>query len=414
MPMISLAEARAYVTESCRVLDAVDCRIADSLHCVLAADVVARESVPPFANTAMDGFAVRAADTASAKAKSPAPLRVIGTLAAGHAPTEVVGPGEAVRIMTGAPIPEGADAIVKVERTVTSDDGSTVEVAKPASVGDHIRPAGDDVRAGEVVFEAGTVVRPAHLGVLASIGVDSVRVVPRVRVGVLSTGDELVDDGSPLQVGQIRDSNRIMLVALANEAGCDVVDLGLVRDDEDAIEQAMTNGVAECDVLLTSGGVSMGDFDYVKVVLDRLGSMRWMQVAIKPAKPLAFGTIARDEQRRVPVFGLPGNPVSSMVSFEVFARPFLRTMMGFTGAAAARKHVRAVAHEPISRREDGKTHFVRVTCDWNEEAGHHRVRPAAGQASHQLAAAAGANGLAILPDGPGVDSGDEVAVMLLG
>jgi molybdopterin molybdotransferase len=272
-----------------------------------------------------------------------------------------------------------------------------------------VRAAGSDVRAGDQVLPAGTVLRAAHVGVLASIGMLQVAVHPRARVGVLSTGDELVEDGGPLQPGQIRESNRPMLLGLVEQAGCDPVDLGLVRDDEAAITTAIQRAVATCDAVVTSGGVSMGDFDLIKVVLDRLGDMQWMQVAIKPAKPFAFGVLAGPE-RPVPVFGLPGNPVSSLVSFEVLARPALRKMMGH--AVLDRPHVRAVADEDLRRRADGKLHLVRVHGAFADDGRWH-VRSTGAQGSHQLAATAGANGLALLPDGSGVPTGADVDVLLL-
>ena len=302
--------------------------LADALGLVLAADVVAGEPVPPFANTAMDGYAVRAADTAGA----PVRLRVVGDLPAGHAPTTAVGPGEAIRIMTGAPIPPGADAIVMVERTARDgDDGVRIEVA--ATAGDHIRPAGGDVHDGDEVFTAGAVLTPAHLGVLASLGMTDVPVHRRLRVGVLSTGDELREGAVVLEPGQIRDSNRPMLLALVAEAGAEPVNLGIGRDDEAAVTAAFRDAAARCDAIITSGGVSVGDYDVVKAVLDRLGVLEWWQVAIRPAKPLAFGTIDG-----TPIFGLPGNPVSSHVSFELFARPALLQMMGTSRDRATRRH----------------------------------------------------------------------------
>jgi len=223
-------------------------------------------------------------------------------------------------------------------------------------------------------------------------------------VGVLSTGDELVEGGEPLQPGQIRDSNRPMLVGLLKEAGCDPVDLGVARDDEGVITAAIEKAVAECDALVTSGGVSMGDFDYVKAVLDRMGGMQWMQVAIKPAKPLAFGVVVGK-----PVFGLPGNPVSSLVSFELFARPALRQMMGH--AQRERLRVEVVAEEPLRRRPDGKIHFVRVVARY--EDGRFLVRSSGGQGSHQLGAMAAANALVVLPDGEGIDAGGRAEAILL-
>jgi molybdenum cofactor synthesis domain-containing protein len=291
-----------------------------------------------------------------------------------------------------------------VEDTAVDDDGYVV-IGKPACPGDHIRPAGEDLAAGQVAFEPFTVLGPGHLGVLASLGYQRVPVFRRARVGVLSTGDELVDDGRALRPGQIRDSNRPTLVAMVREAGCDPVDLGLVADDELAITAVLERGLAECDALVTSGGVSMGDFDYIKVVLDRMGAMQWWQVSIKPAKPLAFGIVSAK-----PVFGLPGNPVSSMVSFELFARPALRRMMGHRHLF--RPTVDAVTDEALPRRPDGKVHFVRVIASTGEDGRWH-IRSSGGQGSNLLRAMALANALAVLPDGEGVGEGGNVEVMLL-
>jgi molybdopterin molybdotransferase len=399
--VIELAEARRHVLAQCRPLHPRAIPLGDALGCVTSIDLISSEPVPPFANTAVDGFAVRAADVAD----PPVTLPIIGTIPAGSPPEPSVGPGQAVRILTGAPVPPGADAVVMVEDTSTKDDRVTISAV--AKVGDHIRPAGDDISVGQQVIDARTELTPAHLGVLASIGVRNVPVFPRARVGVLSTGDELIDGSQKLEPGQIRESNRHILLALAAQAGGDPVDLGVVGDNEDAIAAALTEGVAHCDAILTSGGVSVGDFDFVKTVLDRLsgGSMRWMQIAIKPAKPFAFGVIDG-----TPVFGLPGNPVSSLVSFECLARPALRQMMGHP--RIDRAEVGALADEPIHRRPDGRLHLVRCTADWVDGAFH--VRPAGGQASHHLLAAAGANALALVPDGDGVEAGQLVRVILVG
>jgi len=278
-------------------------------------------------------------------------------------------------------------------------------IEEAAGPGEHVRGPGEDLRRGQTLFDAGTVLTPAHLGVLASVGCRTVTVVPAARVGVLSTGDELVAGGGPLRPGQIRDSNRPTLLALTAQAGCLPVDLGLVGDDETALADAVTRGVDTCDALVTSGGVSVGDFDYVKAVLDRLGTMKWWQVAVRPAKPLAFGSIGG-----TPVFGLPGNPVSSMVSFELFARPALRQMMGHT--VVDRPRVTAIADEPLLRRGDGKLHLVRVVAARGDDGGWH-VRSSGGQGSHVLSAMARANALALLPDGDGVAPGATVDVMLL-
>jgi molybdopterin molybdotransferase len=397
--VIALDDAQRRVLAACAPFHPTAIALGEALGCVTSVELRADEDVPPFANTAMDGFAVRAADATAGKR-----LKVVATLPAGQAPDRAVGVDEAVRIMTGAPIPDGADAIVMVEDTEVDDDGF-VAIGRTASPGDHVRPAGEDLAAGQVAFEPFTVLGPGHLGVLASLGYRRVPVFRRARVGVLSTGDELVDDGGALRPGQIRDSNRPTLVAMVHEAGCDAVDLGVVADDEAAITAVLERGLAECDALVTSGGVSMGDFDYIKVVLDRMGAMRWWQVAIKPAKPLAFGMVSGK-----PVFGLPGNPVSSMVSFELFARPALRRMMGHRDPF--RPTVEAVADEAVRRRPDGKVHFVRVVASTADDGRWH-IRSSGGQGSNLLRAMALANALAVVPDGDGVAQGGDVEVMLL-
>ncbi len=404
MALIPLEDARAYVLEACRTLAPVSMPLAQALGRVTAVAVVSEEAVPPFDNSAMDGFAVRAADTATA----PVSLAVVATLAAGEAPSAEVGPGQAVRIMTGAPLPPGADAVIMVEQTAPGHDGASVEIRMVVAPGTACRRTGDDLAAGDVVAAAGVVLSAGHLGVLASVGVTDVTVFPPARVGVLSTGDELVTGSGPLRPGQIRDSNRPTLCALVNQAGCQAVDLGTVVDDEAAITEAFTAAASTCDAVVTSGGVSMGDFDLVKVVLDRLGDMRWMQLAIKPAKPFAFGVVGT-----TPVFGLPGNPVSSMVSFELLARPALRKMTGFPSSAWRRPAVAAVADEDLDRRPDGKTHFVRVVATVGDDGRHH-VRSAGGQGSHHLSAMAAANALAVLDlGGGGVAAGASVPVLLL-
>jgi molybdenum cofactor synthesis domain-containing protein len=377
--------------------------VGDALGLVLAADIVAGEQVPPFANTAMDGYAVRAADTTGASEATPVRLRVVGDLPAGHAPTVPVGPGEAIRIMTGAPIPDGADAIVMVERT-ERDGADGVRIAAVAAPGEHVRAAGGDLRAGDAVFDAGTVLGAAHLGVLCSLGLAEIPAYPRVRVGVLSTGDELREGPVELAPGQIRDSNRPMVLALVAEAGADPVDLGIGRDDEAAVTASFRDAADRCDAIITTGGVSVGDYDVVKAVLEQLGTLEWWQVAIKPAKPFAFGMVDG-----TPIFGLPGNPVSSHVSFELFARPALRRMMGRPDLT--RPVVRAVAGAPFGRRRDGRLHLDRVRVTYAD--GRYVAVRSGAQASNVLSGMAAANALALLPDGDGVPEGAELDVMLL-
>ena len=409
MALLSAEEARSWVVEHCDPRPVVDLPLAEALGCVLAEPVTSSETVPPFANTAMDGYAVRSTDTTAA----PLDLTVIGTIPAGAEPNITVLAGTAVRIMTGAAMPDGADAVVPIEKVVrSSPEATTIRIMSPAGAGDCVRRAGEDVGAGVALFADGTELTPGHLGVLASIGAVTVRSRRRLRVGVLSTGDELIAAPTPLRIGQIRDSNRHTLLGLVRRLGLDAIDLGLARDDASEIESKVLAAVDSCDALVTSGGVSMGDFDFVKVVLDRLSveegtPMRWMQIAIKPAKPLAFGVI-----RGMPVFGLPGNPVSCMVSFELFARPALRRMLGHPEGAQSHVPVLGVADEDLRRHPDGKTHFARVRADFGADGRLH-VRSSGGQASNLLRAMADANALAVLPNGPTIPRGAPVEILLL-
>ena len=405
--MIPLDEARAHVLDRVAPLAPRLVAVPDAAGLVLAEAVAAPADVPPFANTAMDGYAVQAADTKGASEASPVRLPVVAEVAAGHPASHALDAGQAMRIFTGAPMPDGADAVVMVEATERLDDGAAVAIRTEVEPGLHVRPAGDDLRAGDAVFEPGEVLTPGHLGVLAGIGATQVRAIPRPRVGVLSTGDELVPPGRPLGPGQIHDSNRLTLLELVREAGGAPVDLGLVPDDEAAITASIQQGAATCDLLLTSGGVSMGDIDLVKVVLDRVGEMRWMQIAIRPAKPFAFGLVG---ERPTPVLGLPGNPVSSMVAFELLARPAVRRSAGH--ADVVRPATPALAGEDLRRRPDGKVHFVRVVLDRADD-GRLVARSAGGQGSHHLTAMARAHGLAVLPDGDGVAAGQPIDVLLL-
>jgi molybdopterin molybdotransferase len=398
--VIPLTDAQNLVLTACPPLEPVEVDLTAASGLVLAADVVAAEQVPPFANSAVDGYAVRAADVATV----PVELDVVDEVAAGSTTDREIGQGEVIRIMTGAPIPPGADAVVMVEDSERLGD-HRVRLSRSVEVGAAVRGAGDDVQPGDLLFEAGTVIRPAVLAVLASVNVRRPTVHPRARVAVLSTGDELVDDGSPLRPGQIRESNRTMLAALLHDAGCDVVDLGVVADREDDLERILRSAAGDVDAIVSSGGVSMGDYDVVKAVLGRIAEMQWMQIAIKPAKPFAFGRLDG-----TPIFGLPGNPVSSLVSFEMLALPALRRMMGHH--RLARPSVVAIADDALSRRVDGKVHLVRVTLVWGDDGRAH-VRPVGAQGSHQLAATALADAIAVLPDGDGVPAGAEVAVVML-
>jgi molybdopterin molybdotransferase len=400
--VIHESEARQYVLDRVPALAPVSLPIADAIGLVLAEAIVSSENVPPFENSAVDGYAVRAADLTHV----PVELAVIDEVAAGAWSSCVVTAGQAVRIMTGAPMPAGADASVMVEDTERVNGGTAVLVKRSVHSGDAVRTVGDDVHAGDRLFSPGDVVTPAVAGVLASVNAREVAVIRQPRVAVLSTGDELIDTGVPLAPGQIRESNKTMLLGLVAEAGCQAIDYGIVRDDEALLQATLHRAASECDAIVTSGGVSMGDYDVVKAVLSRIADMRWMQIAIKPAKPFAFGLL----EGNVPVFGLPGNPVSSLVSFELFARPALQTMLGKPNIH--RPRLLAIADEPLTRRPDGKTHYARVHGAFASDGRYH-VRSVGGQGSHQLAVTATATALAVLPDGDGVVAGGSVDVIVL-
>jgi molybdopterin molybdotransferase len=407
--VIPLSEAQGFVLDACGPGPTRRVDLDDALGCVVAGPVVATEPVPPFVNSSRDGFALRAADSRSAGPDHPLSLRVVTTIMAGSAFEGTIGPGQAARIMTGAPLPAGADAVCMLEDCSEGVEPGTVVIDHPLAEGEAVRAVGEDVSVGDLVTGPGTVLTPGHLGALANQGLEDVLVHPRPRVGVLSTGDELVSGPGPLAPGMIRDANRHTLLGLVRRQGWDAVDLGIVGDDEALLSEALDRGAADCDAVVTSGGVSVGDLDIVKVVLEKRsgGTMRWMQVGIRPAKPFAFGTLAGPG---TPVFGLPGNPVSAMVSFELFVRPGVRRMSGHR--MLHRPVVTAGTEVDLLRRPDGKIHFVRARLSL-DGAGAWRVRPVDGQDSHQLRAMADANGLVVLPDGEGVAGGGHVQVLLI-
>lgn len=418
--MIPLDEAQGLVLRACAPLPPVELQNVDALGCVLASAALAQIDVPPFANSAMDGYALRAEDTAGA----PVTLDVVGRVLAGATLDCDVRPGQAARIMTGAPVPAGTDAVCMVERTRAADGGRVV-IEVPVQPAENVRSSGSDVHAGETVLEAGTEVGPTQLGALISAGCATVEVHPRPRVGVISTGDELVDPGHPLGPAQIYDSNRPMLLALVAECGCDALDLGRSPDDEDALAKRLTDALSEVDAVVLSGGVSVGDVDVVRMVLDRLGgaATHWMQIAIRPAKPFSF-TVLQGAAHAVPVFGLPGNPVSSAVSFELLVRAGLRKMAGHRMTGRPRLVARAA--ETLRRHPDGRTHFVRVqlgpggTDPQGAEGDSGRggpgamwtARPCPGQGSHQIRSMGLADGLAVLVDGDGAEPGDLLEVIV--
>ena len=414
--MISVEEALQRILSYVHVLEPEEKPLLDALGQVLAEDIVADYHIPPLDNTAMDGYAVRAADTDGANLQNPVRLRVLGELAAGHMYTGEVSPGTAVRIMTGAPLPAGADAVVPFEDTDEPSGREFGSFAKPVesvailhavSKGKHVRRAGEDVRAGATVLTKGMTLRPAHIGALANLGHATVNVIRRPVVAVLSTGDELVPLGEPLGPGKIHDSNSYSVAALVRQSGGVPKPLGIARDSVDDLTAKIRGGL-DADMLVTSAGVSRGDYDVVKDVLAREGQVDFWTVRMKPGKPLAFGAFPSGN-RQVPHIGFPGNPVSSMISFELFARPAIFKMMGKSGWE--RPTLRAIAEDRISNR-DGRRIFARAVV--TERGGRYYASLTGPQGSGILTSMVVANALAIVPeDVSAIEPGDEVTVIML-
>ena len=402
--LVPFAEARAAVLERLSPLPPREVSLGDALGCVLADDVAAAENLPPFANSAMDGFAVRAGDLVGAGEGMPVGLRIAGEVFAGTGRLPTVEAGGAVRIMTGGALPPGADAIVPVEQTTV--DGDTVLIRLDPGPRKFVREAGEDVRAGTVVLERGRVLDPAAVGMLASVGRRAVPVHPRPKVTVVSTGDELVDPGDPLGPGQIRDSNSWLLVAQARSAGAEAFRCGKLRDDPAALRRGFALAAAEGDLVLTSGGVSVGDRDFTKQVLAELGDVRSIRVAMQPGMPQAFGSAAG-----TPLYGLPGNPVSCFVVFEVLVRPALRRLAGHADDRLDRPRVVARLGEPV-RSPAGKVSFLRVRLDVGDEG--LLATLTGNQGSGVLSSCVAADGLAVVPaEHRELPAGSAVQVVLL-
>src|SRR3954452_9504978 len=385
-------------------LSPLDLTLLDAHGCVLAEDIVATHPLPPFENSAMDGYAVRTTDIASASEGSPVVLPVVGDIAAGSVTPYTVQPGLTVRIMTGAPLPPGADAVVPLEWT----GGGIAQVAirRPATPGAHIRRAGEDVPAATMVLSAGAHLGAAQIGLLAAVGRERVSVRPRPRVVVLSTGSELVDPGQPLTTGKIPDANSTLLTSAAGEAGAIAFRVGIVPDDPRVLIDTLEDQLIRADLVVTSGGVSVGAYDVVKEALGRLGEVKFDRVAMQPGMPQGLGVIGPD---RTPFFGLPGNPVSAYVSFEVFVRPAIRRMLGVE--PINRPTVRARLAAPLSS-PPGKRTYARARM--TVEDGTYVVTPVGGSGSHLIASLAQANAFASVPeDVTSLDEGDVVTTMLL-
>lgn len=378
--------------------------LAESHGRILARDISAPADVPPWNNSAMDGYAVRAADTS----ESGASLRLLEVIGAGRAPVHEVVPGTASGIMTGAPMPPGADAVVMVERTDGSRTG-VVRIDGMAEVGQHVRPRGGDIAEGSVVLRAGCTLLPGRVGLVASVGAAEVWVRRRPRVAILTTGDEVIPPGRPLAPGQIYSSNNAVLVGLALQAGAIPVDRGIATDDLEGLVAAL-EGCLDCDAVVTTGGVSVGAYDFVKEAYARVGAdVDFWKVRMKPGKPLAFGWVSRGD-RQVPLFGLPGNPVSCMVNFLQFTRPWIRTALG--DPAPFLPVVAATAAEDF-RDRPGRARLIRVVLE-QDDGGGLACRSTGSQSSGVLTSMARAHGLLLVgPEAEAPSAGASVRVQLL-
>lgn len=397
--MISVEEHFSRIVGTVRRLPSIGLNLLDAQGCVLAQDVTSEVPLPGFTNSAMDGYAVHAADVAAASEKTPVRLPVVHDIAAGNTQALSLAPGQSMRIMTGAPMPHGADAVIPVEHT---DGGlAKVTVLAPVPAGHNVRQAGEDVEGGDLVMRAGIRLGPRQIALLAAVGVGQVQVTPKPRVVVISTGDELIEAGTLPRFGQVVDSNGLMLTAAVRALDCLPFRVGCVRDDARTFLSTIESQLLRADAVITTGGVSMGAYDTVKEVLSRVGTMQFDKVAMQPGMPQGFGTLGDDE---VPVFTLPGNPVSAMVSFEVFVAPALRLMAGRLRHETSL--VRAVASDSWTAPA-GKVQFARIVLSHNGSG--YMAAIAGMQGSHALGSMAGANALAVIPaDVTSVRAGDQV------
>jgi molybdopterin molybdotransferase len=388
LPMISVEEALERILAEIQPLTTTHVSLPESLGLVLAEDVIAQEDMPPFANSAMDGFALLSQDSRR-QAGQPARLRVTGEVAAGYVADHAVEEGTAMRIMTGAPVPPGADSVIQVELTRSEGpDSEWVEILQEVVPGNNIRPAGEDMHRGQKVLERGTEIGPWEIGVLATVGWATVPVIQRPRVAILGTGDEVIDVNEPLQPGKIRNSNSYLLEAAIRKAGAEAHRLGVARDTVESLREKFSEAMTD-DLIITSGGVSVGDFDLVKNIMAEQGEINFWRINMRPGKPVAFGHIGN-----VPLLGLPGNPVSAAVTFELFGRPVIRKMLGHT--RLLRPQVDVVVEDGVSERVM-RRHYVRSHVEWRE--GHFVARTTGNQGSNIMTSLLNANALLIVPEG---------------
>ena len=401
--MISVEEALERILREISPLDVTQVPLPQSLGLVLAQDIVAQEDIPPFANSAMDGFALLSRDSRPRDGQPPR-LRVTGGVAAGYVADHAVEEGTAMRIMTGAPVPPGADTVIQVELTRSAGpDSELVEILETVEPGNNIRPAGEDMRRGQTILLRGNEVGPWEIGVLATLGWAMVPVVRRPHVAIVSTGDEVVDVSEPLQPGKIRNSNGYLLEAAIRRTGAEPHRLGIALDTVESLREKFSQAI-QYDLIITSGGVSVGDFDLVKNIMAEQGAINFWRINMRPGKPVAFGHIGK-----VPLLGLPGNPVSAAVTFELFARPVIRKMLGHT--RLLRPQIDVVVEDGVSDRAM-RRHYVRAQVRWRD--GRFVARTTGNQGSHIMTSLLNANALVIVPEG-GVEvhPGDTTKAIML-
>lgn len=402
--MVSVEKALRTILINVKTLNSETAKLTDSLDRVTAKDIHSDIDIPAFDNSAMDGYAVRSCDTTGASKDKPKVLEVIDEIKAGVMPKKALKKRAAMRIMTGAPMPKGADSVVIVEHTKKPAKES-VEIYKQAKIGENVRKTGEDIKRGELVMPKGTLLKPSLVGILASLGMARVEVTRRPKIAILSTGDEMVDVRGKLELGKVRSSNTYTLYGQVLKYGGIPKNLGIAGDNTRQLEKRIARGL-DCDMILTSGGVSVGDYDLVKPVLAKMGTdIKFWKVAMRPGKPLAFGRLGK-----VLVFALPGNPVSSMVSFEIFVRPAILKMLGTREDCL--KGIDAVLEERIIKRK-GARYFLRAKTRWENSAFFTRTTGA--QGSGILKSMALANSLIILPeDCESAEKGEKVKIRFLG
>jgi molybdopterin molybdotransferase len=401
--MISVEEALARILTEISPLTVTRVALPESSGLVLAQDIVAQEDIPPFANSAMDGFALLSRDSQPQHGQ-PARLRITGEVAAGYVADHSVEEGTCMRIMTGAPVPEGADSVIQVELTRAEGPNSEwVEILEAVPPGNNIRPAGEDMQRGQTVLRQGSEIGPWEIGVLATLGWASVPVIRRPHAAILGTGDEVIDVEEPLRPGKIRNSNSYLLEAAVRRAGAIPHRLGVARDTVESLREKFSEA-AQYDLIITSGGVSVGDFDLVKNIMSEQGQINFWRINMRPGKPVAFGHISG-----VPLLGLPGNPVSAAVTFELFGRPVIRMMLGHT--RLVRPQVDVIVEDGISERAM-RRHYVRARVEWRD--GRFVAHTTGNQGSHIMTSLLNVNALVIVPEG-GVEvhPGDSAKAMML-